>query len=145
MADFSFPDMKSTADAIQQEDSQSSASFTIDSPILSEKSSSRIQLSPSSSPVIALTSWLGSSSYNGSKAQSAATPSIESFLSMSEHEPSSDLMSGTRESFSATTIFAVNPKLLLEIDDSGYGGGPCSAGATAVLDFMAEVLSDFSN
>lgn len=141
--DFSFPDMKSTTDAIQQEDSQSSASFTIDSPILSEKSSSRIQLSPSSSPVIALTSWLGSSSYNGSKAQSAATPSIESFLSMSEHEPSSDLMSGTRESFSATTIFAVNPKLLLEIDDSGYGGGPCSAGATAVLDFMAEVLSDF--
>lgn len=28
------------------------------------------------------------------------------------------------------------------MDDSGYGGGPCSAGATAVLDFMAEVLSD---
>ncbi|KAJ6337046.1 hypothetical protein OIU76_006835 [Salix suchowensis] len=29
------------------------------------------------------------------------------------------------------------------MNDSGYGGGPCSAGATAVLDFMAEVLSDF--
>ncbi|KAI8522961.1 hypothetical protein RHMOL_Rhmol13G0037500 [Rhododendron molle] len=142
--DFSLPDMKNTADSIQQEDSQSSASFTMfDSPIISELPSSRIQLTPSSSQVIAFTSWLGSSSFNGSKAQSLATPSNESSLSMSEHEPSSDLKSGTQGSFSATTFFAVNLKLLLEIDDSGYGGGPCSAGATAVLDFMAEVLSDF--
>lgn len=139
----SLPDMKSTADAIQQEDSQSSASFTMfDSPIISELYSSRIQRTPSSSQVLAFTSWLGSSSFNGPKAQSLATPSIESSLSMSEHEPSPDLKSA-QGSFSATTFFAVNLKLLLEIDDSGYGGGPCSAGATAVLDFMAEVLSDF--
>ncbi|PPR99207.1 hypothetical protein GOBAR_AA21446 [Gossypium barbadense] len=34
------------------------------------------------------------------------------------------------------------PKLLLEMDDSGYGGGPCSAGAAAMLDFIAEVLAN---
>ncbi|CAL9749407.1 unnamed protein product [Musa acuminata subsp. burmannicoides] len=39
-------------------------------------------------------------------------------------------------------FFLINPKLLLEIDNSGYGGGPCSAGAAATLDFIAEVLAD---
>ena len=29
--------------------------------------------------------------------------------------------------------FGVSSKLLLDINDAGYGGGPCSAGATAVL------------
>ncbi|KAL2540599.1 Beige/BEACH domain [Abeliophyllum distichum] len=32
---------------------------------------------------------------------------------------------------------------LIQVDDSGYGGGACSAGATTILDFMAEVLPDF--
>ncbi|KAL7172471.1 hypothetical protein ACSBR2_032039 [Camellia fascicularis] len=143
-SEFSFCDIKGTPDAINQADSQSSASLTIfDSPIFSEKSNSKIQLTPSPSPVIALTSWLGSSSHSESKAQSVATPSIESSVSMSEHDPSSDLKSSSQGTFAANTFFAVNPKLLLEMDDSGYGGGPCSAGATAVLDFMAEVLSDY--
>ena len=31
---------------------------------------------------------------------------------------------------------------MLESGDSGYGGEPCSAAATSVLDFLAEVLSD---
>ncbi|XP_057461484.1 protein SPIRRIG-like isoform X2 [Actinidia eriantha] len=143
-SEFSFRDITGPADASHQEDSQSSASFTIfDSPIISEKSSSGIHLTPSSSPVIALTSWLGSSSYNESKAHSVTTPSIESSFSMSEHDPSSDLKSGSQGQFTTNEFFTVSVKLLLEIDDSGYGGGPCSAGATAVLDFMAEVLSDF--
>ncbi|THF94619.1 hypothetical protein TEA_028037 [Camellia sinensis var. sinensis] len=143
-SEFSFGDIKGTPDAINQADSQSSASLTIfDSPIFSEKSNSKIQLTPSPSPVIALTSWLGSSSHSESKAQSVATPSVESSVSMSEHDPSSDLKSSSQGTFAANTFFAVNPKLLLEMDDSGYGGGPCSAGATAVLDFMAEVLSDY--
>ncbi|KAH9605434.1 hypothetical protein KSS87_015902, partial [Heliosperma pusillum] len=41
-----------------------------------------------------------------------------------------------------TPLLIINSKLLLEIDDCGYNGGPCSAGATAVLDLLAEVLSD---
>ncbi|KAA8543291.1 hypothetical protein F0562_021214 [Nyssa sinensis] len=131
--EFSFPDIKGTPDPVDEEDSfqrkvhqvdaQSSASLTIfDSPILSEKSNSRIQLTPSSSPVIALASWLGSANHNDSKSPSAATPSIESSASISEFDPSSDLKSSSQGSFAASTTFA---------------------GATAVLDFMAEVLSDF--
>ncbi|CAL5357461.1 unnamed protein product [Camellia sinensis] len=143
-SEFSFHDIQGTQDTIHQEDSQSSASLTIfDSPMLTEKSNSWIHLTPSSSPVVALTSWLGGSSRSESRAQSVATPSVESFVSMSEQDPSSDLKSSSQGPFAANTFSAVNPKLLLEMDDSGYGGGPCSAGATAVLDFMAEVFSDF--
>ncbi|CAI9266520.1 unnamed protein product [Lactuca saligna] len=39
----------------------------------------------------------------------------------------------------SNTIFTVHPKLLLDVDDFGYG----SVGAIAVLDFISEVLSDF--
>jgi len=140
---FSFRDVKGTLDPIQPPDSQSSASLTMpDSPILSEKSNSRLPFTPSSSPVIALTSWLGSASHNESRAALVATPSMESSVSVSEFDPSSDFKSSSQGPSAANTFFSVSPKLLIEIDDSGYGGGPCSAGATAVLDFMAEVLSD---
>lgn len=133
-----------TLDPLQLADSKSSASLNIlDSPIISEKSNARIPLSPSSSPVIALTSWLGGSYHNESKASLQATPSMESSVSASEFDPSPDLKSSSQGPSAANTFFAVTAKLLLEMDDSGYGGGPCSAGATAVLDFMAEVLSDF--
>ncbi|CBI25048.3 unnamed protein product, partial [Vitis vinifera] len=118
--EFSFSNNKGTPDPIHLTDSQSSASLLIpDSPILSEKSGSRIPLTPFSSSAIALSNFLGSASVNESKAHLVGTPSMESSASM------------------------ISPKLLLEMDDSGYGGGPCSAAATAVLDFMAEVLSDF--
>ncbi|CAK9143767.1 unnamed protein product [Ilex paraguariensis] len=141
--EFSFRDIKGTLDPVQHADSQSSASLTIfDSPLLSERSSSRVQLTPSSSPVLALTSWFGGGSHNESKAQLAASPSMESSLSRSEFDSSSDLKSNFQGSYAANTFFAVNPMLLLDLDDYGYGGGPCSAGATAILDFMAEVLSD---
>lgn len=140
---FSFRDVKGTLDSIQVPDSQSSASLTmLDSPILSEKSNSRLPLTPSSSPVLALTSWLGSASHNAPKAALLATPSMDSSVSAGELDPSSDFKSSTQGPSTANSFFAVSPKLILEIDDSGYGGGPCSAGATAVLDFVAEVLSD---
>ncbi|KAJ7972736.1 BEACH domain [Quillaja saponaria] len=98
------------------------------------------QSSQFSSPIIALTSWLGSASHHESKSPLAATPSLES---ANEVDPPSDLKSSSIGPSATDTYFAVTSKLLLEMDDSGYGGGPCSAGATAVLDFMAEVLSDF--
>ncbi|KAJ7977335.1 BEACH domain [Quillaja saponaria] len=141
--EFSFHS-KGTVDTVRPSDSQSSASLNLlDSPILSEKSISRVPLTPSSSPVIALTSWLGSASHQESKSPLAATPSMESSTPANEVDPSSDLKSSSISSSTSDTFFAVSSKLLLEMDDSGYGGGPCSAGATAILDFMAEVLSDF--
>ncbi|XP_022758291.1 protein SPIRRIG-like isoform X2 [Durio zibethinus] len=140
--EFSFHSMKDNL-SIQPPDSQSSVSLAIlDSPALSEKSNSKIPLTPSSSPIIALTSWL-SANHNESKKPIIATPSMESSLSVSDFDQSSDLKSGSQGPTAANMTFSVTPKLLLEMDDSGYGGGPCSAGATAMLDFIAEVLADF--
>lgn len=141
--EFSFRASKHTLNHSHQADSLSSVSFTtLESSILSEKSNSRIMVTPSPSPVIALTSWLGSGSQNESKGYFTSNPSTESSASFSEIDSSSDLNPSSHGPFAANTLFAISPKLLLEVDNSGYGGGPCSAGATAVLDFMAEVLSD---
>ncbi|CDY32496.1 BnaA09g51000D [Brassica napus] len=113
------------ASQVQATDSQSSASFPmIESPLLSEKSGLKVSFTPSPSPVVALASWLGSN-YNESKI-----------------DASSERKSGSHGSSAVSAFFTVSPKLLLEIDETGYGGGPCSAGASAVLDFMAEVLAD---
>lgn len=141
--EFSIRTRKDAPEPLQPIDSHSSASLNlIDSPILSEKSNYRVPLTPSSSPVVALTSWLGNSSNSEIKSSSAAPLSVESFASAAEFDPSTDLKSTSQGHPAANTFFSVSPKQLLEMDDSGYGGGPCSAGATAVLDFMAEVLSD---
>ncbi|KAK9040930.1 hypothetical protein V6N11_016064 [Hibiscus sabdariffa] len=140
--DFSFHGIKDNQ-AIQPPDSQSSASLAIqDSPILSEKSNYKTPLSPSSSPIIGLTSWL-SLNQNESQNPTVASPSMESSINISGFDQSSDLKSGSQGPTSANVTFSVTPNLLLETDDSGYGGGPCSAGATAMLDFIAEVLADF--
>ncbi|KAK8702111.1 hypothetical protein V6N13_020480 [Hibiscus sabdariffa] len=129
--------------AIQPPDSQSSASLVIpDSPILSEKSYYKIPLSPSSSPMIGLTSWL-SLNQNDSQNPTIASPSMDSSMNISGFNQSSDVKSGSQEPTAANVTFSVTANLLLETDDSGYGGGPCSAGATAMLDFIAEVLADF--
>lgn len=140
-----FNNVKNSQLQIQPPDNQSLASQTmLGSPSLSEKSNSKIQLTPSS-PVIALTSWLGSASRNESKTPPLAALSMESSsFSASEFDASSEFKSGSQGLTPPTnTIFSVSLKVLLEIDDLGYGGGPCSAGATAILDFTAEVLSDF--
>ncbi|KAL3827994.1 hypothetical protein ACJIZ3_016796 [Penstemon smallii] len=142
--EFNFRDIKSTPDRVHQNDSQSSMSITLpESPISSERSNSRIPLTPSSSPVLALTSWLGGATRNDSKTQSASTPSMESSMSLNEIDTSSDVKSASQTQYGPNALFAISSNLLLEVDDSGYGGGPCSAGAAAVLDFVAEVLSDF--
>ncbi|OMP04932.1 hypothetical protein COLO4_09186 [Corchorus olitorius] len=113
--EFSFRSIRDNL-TIQPPDSQSSASLAIPgSPILSERSNSRMALTPSTSPI----------------------------MSASEFDQSSDLKPGSQGPTTANETFSVTPKLLLEVDDSGYGGGPCSAGATAMLDFIAEVLADF--
>lgn len=142
--EFSFNNNKGTLDTIQLTDSQSSVSLLIpDSPILSEKSGSRIPLTPFSSSSITMPIFFGSASLNESKVHLAGISSSELSASVSEFDPSLDLKSSSQGSSTTNTFFAVSPKLLLEMDDAGYGGGPCSAAATAVLDFMAEVLSDF--
>ncbi|KAL9318451.1 hypothetical protein ACSQ67_014968 [Phaseolus vulgaris] len=142
--EFSFHSIKGNLDILQPTDSQSSASFVaLDSPVFSEKSSSRIPHTPSSAPVVALTSWLGSASHNEAKSPLTATPSFDSSMSATEFDLSSNQKSSSQGPSSANAHFTVTSKLLLDTDDSGYGGGPCSAGATAVLDFIAEVLSDF--
>lgn len=133
--------VESTAHSIDIQDS--APPTAINSPSLSEKSNFKIALTPSSSPVIALTSWLGSTSHSESKSPLVATPSMESSLSASDFDLSSEFKSSSHSSTAANTFFSVTSRILFEIDDAGYGGGPCSAGATAVLDFMAEVISDF--
>ncbi|XVF80848.1 hypothetical protein PTKIN_Ptkin15bG0107900 [Pterospermum kingtungense] len=139
--EFSFHSIKDHL-SIQPPDSLSTASLAIpDSPIFSEKSNSKIPQIPSSSPIIALTSWL-SANHNESKNPITATPSMDSLMSFSDFDQSSDLKSGSGPT-AASATFSVTPNLLLEVDDSGYGGGPCSSGATAMLDFIAEVLADF--
>ncbi|XP_052479338.1 protein SPIRRIG [Gossypium raimondii] len=138
--DFNFHSIKDNP-TIQPPDSQSSASLVIpDSPILSEKSNSKIPHSPSSSPLVALTSWL-SVNQNESKNPIITPTSMDS--SVCDFDQSSDLKCGSQGPTVANMTFSVTPNLLLEMDDSGYGGGPCSAGATAMLDFIAEVLADF--
>ncbi|XP_058770921.1 protein SPIRRIG-like isoform X2 [Vicia villosa] len=142
--EFSFHSNKGNLDIHLPTYSQSSASLAVlDSPAFSEKSSTRTPLTSSTSPVVALTSWLGSSSHNEAKSPLTPTPSFSSSMSAVEFDSSSNPKSNFQEASAANAYFTVTSKLLLDIDDSGYGGGPCSAGATAVLDFIAEVLSEF--
>ncbi|KAJ9548207.1 hypothetical protein OSB04_020750 [Centaurea solstitialis] len=139
--DFSSGDPKSTPEPVRQTSSLSSTSLNIfDSPVLPERSSTGVfpQIPPSSQKNAGL---------NESKPKLAASPSMTSSVSisvsMSEFDTASDPKSASRVPNATDPNFVINPRLLLDADDSGYGGGPCSAGATAVLDFMAEVLSDF--
>ncbi|XP_010270013.1 PREDICTED: protein SPIRRIG-like isoform X2 [Nelumbo nucifera] len=130
-----FPSINGTQDSLHP--------LTIpDSPALSEKSNPITPFTPSPSPMVALTSWLGSTGSNEVITPLVATPSIKSSVSMSEFDAFQDLKSSSQPLSSINTFLSVNPEFLLEMDDSGYGGGPCSAGATAVLDFMGEVLAD---
>lgn len=144
MKESGFQSVKNQQLRIQPPDNQSLASQTLlGSPSLSEKSISKIQLAPSS-PVIALTSWLGSASRNESKTPPVTTPSMESSsFTASEFDRSEFKLGSQGLTPSTNIILSISAKILFEIDDSGYGGGPCSAGATAILDFTAEVLSDF--
>ncbi|KAK7245429.1 hypothetical protein RIF29_40275 [Crotalaria pallida] len=140
---FSFHSIKSNLEILPPKDFQLYAPSMPDSPILSEKSSSKIPPTPSS-PVVALASWLGSASHNETKSSLTPTPSFDSSMSAVEFDPTSDLKSTSHGLSATNAYFSVTSKLLLDINDCGYGGGPCSAGASAVLDFIAEVLSDIA-
>ncbi|CAN1766236.1 Protein SPIRRIG [Linum perenne] len=131
-----------TLDGTLQAESQSSASFTIfDSPVISEKSSAKVASMPSSYPAVVLNSAF--SGMNQSECKSMPpSPSVDSYASICEFDTSTDLKPSSQGSSATNALSTVSAQLLLEIDDSGYGGGPCSAGATAVLDFVAEVLSE---
>lgn len=112
-----------------------------DSPHLSDKSSLIVRRGTSSSPVAALTSWFSSSGSNyETKIQPVGTSSMRSTLS--EIDVSTELGSDSQGISSSNTLFPINPDLLAEIDDLGYGGGPCSAAATTVLDFIAVIIAD---
>ncbi|KMT10244.1 hypothetical protein BVRB_5g120020 [Beta vulgaris subsp. vulgaris] len=114
-------------------DSHSSTSFAMpNSPILSERSGSKLAPTPGPSSGAALTSG----------PHLSANAFLVSSNLTSESGSIVDKKSPSRGASAENPFFVINSKLLLEIDDSGYGGGPCSAGATAVLDFLAEVLSD---
>ncbi|XP_019455527.1 PREDICTED: protein SPIRRIG-like [Lupinus angustifolius] len=141
---FSFHSSKPSLEILPPKDFLINAPFSVpDSPILSEKSSSRIPHTPSS-PVVALASWLGNASHNEAKSPLTPTPSFDSSMSFGEFDPTSDLKSSSLGLSASNAYFSVTSKLLVDINDSGYGGGPCSAGASAVLDFIAEVLSDIA-
>ncbi|CAL9048037.1 unnamed protein product [Musa banksii] len=135
-------DSNGTQIPIQPTDSLSSASMSVPCSLaLSERSNLKDAATPSTSPIPALTSWIGNtSSESDAKAKLTAAPSLRSF-SLNEFDSSPDIRT-LHESSATSMFFLINPKLLLEIDNSGYGGGSCSAGAAATLDFIAEVLAD---
>ncbi|XP_068635132.1 protein SPIRRIG-like [Aristolochia californica] len=140
-----YNNISETTDAFPMTDSLSSASVVVpDSPIISEKSDSKLVLTPSTPPVVAMTSWLGSNAGKSGevKTQISATPLVGSSASQSELDATPDLKSGSHGPSPANKFFAITPKLLIETEESGYGGGPCASAATAVLDFIAEVLAD---
>ncbi|GJT95113.1 SPIRRIG protein isoform X2 [Tanacetum coccineum] len=117
---FEFHNLKINPVNVHPTGSPGSPSLSIyNSPILSERSNS-----------------------SDMKSQSAASPSMESSLSPSEFDSTPDLKLPYQVLSSTNTLSAINPRLILDVEESGYGGGPCSIGATTILDFMAEVLYD---
>eukprot|EP01018_Ginkgo_biloba_P003963 Gb_31352 [translate_table: standard] len=113
------------------------------SPVSSEKSGFKLGHPLSMSPVVALTSWLGSSVQSESNLPLGGTPSLVTpSTSMSEIDASQEFKLSVQGASASNIFFNITPKLLLQMDGAGSGGGPCSAGAGAVLDFIAEVLAD---
>ncbi|XP_066316405.1 LOW QUALITY PROTEIN: protein SPIRRIG-like [Miscanthus floridulus] len=112
------------------------------SPVLSERSTHRAASTPTASPMAPFTSWPGSAGSYSDGRHLTASPSMASSISGIDLDSSPDLRTNIQGSSAANTLFPINSKLLLDIDDLGYGGGPCSAGATAVLDFVAQILAD---
>lgn len=120
-------DSNGTQIPIQPTDSLSSASMSVPCSLaLSERLNLKAAATPSTSSIPALTSWIGNtSSESDAKAKLTAAPSLRSF-SLNEFDSSPDIRT-LHESSATGMFFLINPKLLLEIDNSGYGGGPCSS------------------
>ncbi|XP_024543043.1 protein SPIRRIG [Selaginella moellendorffii] len=99
---------------------------------------------PSRTPGNNLASWVKSTFPSDTPAPSRSASSIPSrttsIVSASTHGPASD---SDRSSIQDDKqAFPITKKLLLQLESAGSGGGPCSSGATAVLDLVAEVLAD---
>lgn len=139
----SAPSSNGIADSHQPADSPTSASMNnIGSPVLSERSAHKAASTPTASPMAPFASWPGSAGSYSDGRQLTASPSMSSTISGIDLDSSPDLKTNIQGSPAVNTLFPINSKLLLDIDDLGYGGGPCSAGATAVLDFIAQILAD---
>ncbi|XP_047092540.1 protein SPIRRIG [Lolium rigidum] len=130
-------------DSHQLADSPSSVSMiNTGSPVLSERSTHKAASTPTASPMAPFTSWAGSSGSYTDGRHLTASPSMSSTISAMDLDSSPDLKTSIHGSPAVNTFFPISSKLLLDIDDLGYGGGPCSAGATAILDFIAQILAD---
>uniref|UniRef100_A0A803LFL4 Uncharacterized protein n=1 Tax=Chenopodium quinoa TaxID=63459 RepID=A0A803LFL4_CHEQI len=128
--DVNVQNIRTTLNTNIHTDSQSSTSFAMpNSPILSEKSGSKLGPTSGGFPGVAL----------ASEPHVTVNASLVSSNSMGE---SDSIKFSPRGPSAESSFFLISSKLLLEIDDSGYGGGPCAAGATAILDCLAEVLSE---
>ena len=131
------------ADSHKLADSPSSVSMiNIGSPVLSERSTHKPAITPTASPMAPFTSWASSSGSFTDGRHLTASPSMSSTMSAMDLDSSPDLKTNSQGSPAVNTFFPISSKLLLDIDDLGYGGGPCSAGATAILDFIAQILAD---
>ncbi|XP_021764345.1 protein SPIRRIG-like [Chenopodium quinoa] len=131
--DVNVQNIRTTLNTNIHTDSQSSTSFAMpNSPILSEKSGSKLGPISGGSPGVVL----------ASEPHVNVNASLVSSNSMGESDSIVDKKSSPRGPSAESSFFLISSKLLLEIDDSGYGGGPCAAGATAILDCLAEVLSE---
>ncbi|XP_062214623.1 protein SPIRRIG-like isoform X2 [Phragmites australis] len=139
----SAPSSNGIAESYRQADSPNSVSMNnVGSPVLSERSTHRAASTPTASPMAPFTSWPGSAGSYSDGRHLTASPSMASSLSGIDLDSSPDLKTNMQGSPAVNTLFPINSKLLLDIDDLGYGGGPCSAGATAVLDLVAQILAD---
>nr|CAB3493271.1 unnamed protein product [Digitaria exilis] len=137
------PSSNGIAESHQATDSPSSVSMNnVGSPVLSERSTHRAASTPSASPMAPFTSWPGSAGSYSDGRHLTASPSMASSISGIDLDSSPDPKAHIQSSPAVNTLFPISSKLLLDIDDLGYGGGPCSAGATAVLDFVAQILAD---
>ncbi|KAK9669660.1 hypothetical protein RND81_13G146400 [Saponaria officinalis] len=110
-------------------DSWRSTSFAVNSSTVPDRSSSKLARAFTPS-VVEFTSG----------PHTTTTASLESFDLTNGNDTVVEKASSQRHS--ARNTLLINSELLLEIDDHEYGGGPCSAGATAVLDLLAEVFSE---
>lgn len=100
---------------------------------------------PSSSPIIALTSWLGSRGIDNN--ESKVQPSIEharqfKSSSMSEISISSQKSTDNKERGSGYLPITLNPKLLFEINAPGMEEEQSVTGAKTILDFIAIILAN---
>lgn len=137
------PSANGIAESHQVTDSPNSVSMNnVGSPVLSERSTHRAASTPSASPMAPFTSWPGSAGSYSDGRHLTASPSMASSISGIDLDSSPDPKTNIQSSPAVNTLFPISSKLLLDIDDLGYGGGPCSAGATAVLDFVAQILAD---